>query len=162
MLPKQHNLVLSPYIELYNILIPKDNLLRRINELVDFTFVYEELKESYCHNNGRTAQDPIRMFKYLLLKTIFDLSDVDLVERSKTDLAFKFFLDLAPEESVIDPSLLTKFRKLRLKDMKLLDLLIGKTVEIAIEKGIIRSKSVIVDATHTKARYMQKTPQEVL
>jgi transposase len=162
MLPKQQNLVLSPYIELYNLLIPKDNLLRRINELVDFTFVYEELNERYCHNNGRTAQDPIRMFKYLLLKSIFDLSDVDLVERSKTDLAFKFFLDMAPEESVIDPSLLTKFRKLRLKDMKLLDLLIGKTVEIAIEKGIIRSKAIIVDATHTKARYTQKTPQEVL
>ncbi|MCM3342954.1 IS5/IS1182 family transposase, partial [Paenibacillus sp. MER TA 81-3] len=57
---------------------------------------------------------------------------------------------------------LTKFRKLRLKDMKLLDLLIQKTVEIAIVQGIIRSKSLIVDSTHTKARYTQKTPQEVL
>lgn len=36
---------------------------------------------------------------------------------------------------MIEPSLLTKFRKLRLKDMKLLDLLIGKTVEIAMEKA---------------------------
>ncbi|MDT3429109.1 transposase [Paenibacillus forsythiae] len=162
MLPKQQSLTLSPYIELYNILIPKDNMLRKMDELVDFTFVYEELNKSYCHDNGRTAQDPIRMFKYLLLKSIFDLSDVDLVERSKTDLSFKFFLHMAPEEAVIEPSLLTKFRKLRLKDMKLLDQLIGKTVEIAIEKGVIRSKSIIVDATHTKARYTQKTPQEVL
>jgi transposase len=133
-----------------------------MDELVDFSFVYQELNESYCHDNGRTAVDPIRMFKYLLLKSIFDLSDVDLVERSKTDLAFKFFLHMAPEEGVIEPSLLTKFRKLRLKDMKLLDLLIGKTVEIAVEKGVIRSKTIIVDATHTKARYTQRTPQEVL
>ncbi|EIW16113.1 IS1182 family transposase, partial [Pelosinus fermentans] len=29
-------------------------------------------------------------------------------------------------------------------------------------KGVIRSTSIIVDATHTKARYTQKTPQEVL
>ncbi|MCE5173769.1 transposase, partial [Paenibacillus profundus] len=97
-----------------------------------------------------------------LLKSIFDLSDVDLVERSKYDLSFKLFLHMAPEEAVIEPSLLTKFRKLRLKDMKLLDLLIQKTVEIAIVQGIIRSKSLIVDSTHTKARYTQKTPQEVL
>lgn len=162
MLAKQQSLILSPYSELYTILIPKDNLLRRMDELVDFSFVYEELNETYCHNNGRTAVDPVRMFKYLLLKSFFDLSDVDLVERSKTDLSFKFFLHMAPEEDVIDPSLLTKFRKLRLKDMKLLDLLIDKTVEIAIGKGVIRSTSIIVDATHTKARYTQKTPQEVL
>lgn len=105
MLAKQQRLILSPYTELYTILIPKDNLLRRMDELVDFSFVYEELNESYCHNNGRTAVDPVRMFKYLLLKSIFDLSDVDLVERSKTDLSFKFFLHMAPEEEVIDSSL---------------------------------------------------------
>ena len=97
MLVKQQRLILSPYTELYTILIPKDNLLRKMDELVDFSFVYEELNESYCHNNGRTAVDPVRMFKYLLLKSIFDLSDVDLVERSKTDLSFKFFLHMAPE-----------------------------------------------------------------
>jgi hypothetical protein len=33
------------------------------------------------------------------------------------------------------------------------DLLISKTVEIALEKEIIKSKSIIVEATHTKARY---------
>ncbi len=57
-----------------------------------------------------------------------------------------------PEDSVIDPSSLTKYRKLRLKDTDLLNLLINKTVTIAIEKGIIRSKSIIVDATHTLSR----------
>ena len=46
--------------------------------------------------------------------------------------------------------------------MNLLDMLINKTVEIAIEKEIIKSKAIIVDATHTKARYNQKTPKEVL
>ncbi|WP_077211387.1 IS1182 family transposase, partial [Bacillus dakarensis] len=75
---------------------------------------------------------------------------------------FKYFLNMAPEEQVIDPSSLTKFRKLRLKDINLLDLLINKTVEIAIEKEVIKSNSIIVDATHTKARYNQKTPKEVL
>lgn len=44
---------------------------------------------------------------------------------------------------------MTKFRRQRLTDTNLLDLLINKTVSIAIEKGIIRSGSIIVDATHT-------------
>ena len=69
---------------------------------------------------------------------------------------------MAPEDAVINPSTLTKFRKLRLKDMNLLDMLIIKTVQIALEKGIIKSKSIIVDATHTKARYNQKTTRQAL
>ncbi|MFP3670029.1 transposase, partial [Priestia sp. SIMBA_032] len=90
------------------------------------------------------------------------LSDVDVVERSKYDMSFKYFLDMAPEEDVINPSSLTKFRKLRLKDVNLLDMLIQKTVEIALEKGLIKSSSIIVDATHTRARFNQKSPQEFL
>ena len=68
---------------------------------------------------------------------------------------------MAPKEPVIELSSLTKFRKLRLKDVNLLDMVINKTVEIAIEKDIIKNKSIIVDATHTKARYNQKSPLDV-
>lgn len=162
MLKQQLAMVVSPYLEIYNVVISKDNMLRKINEMVDFSFIYEELVSEYCLDNGRGAIDPIRMFKYLLLKVIYDLSDVDVVERSKYDMSFKYFLGMAPEEEVIDPSSLTKFRKLRLKDLNLLDLLISKTVQIAIDKNIITSKSIIVDSTHTKARYNQKSPREVL
>lgn len=162
MLKQQMTMVLSPYTEIYNLVVPKDNMLRRIKELVDFSFIYEELSSKYCLDNGRGAIDPIRMFKYLLLKTIFDLSDVDVVERSKYDMSFKYFLDMAPEEDVINPSSLTKFRKIRLEDSDLLDLLINKTVQIAIEKDIIKSKSIIVDSTHTKARYNQQSQRQRL
>ena len=90
--------------------------------------------------------------QYLLLKSMNPLSDVDLVERSKLDLSYIFFLDMAPEEAVIDPSSLTKFRKLRLKDSHLLDLLIEKTMAIAIDLDLIETGTIIVDATHTQSR----------
>ncbi len=162
MISKQETLNLSPYMALYDLIVPKDNMLRQINELVDFSFILDELKTKYCLDNGRNAIPPIRMFKYLLLKAIHNVSDVDLIERSKYDMSFKFFLEMAPEEDVIDSSSLTKFRRLRLQDVDLLDMLIGKTVEIALDKGIITSKTIIVDATHTKARYNQKSPKEFL
>ena len=62
-------------------------MLRQIGELVDFAFILEELASKYCHDNGRNTVPPIRMFKYLLLKSIFELSDVDIVERSKYDMS---------------------------------------------------------------------------
>jgi len=162
MLAQQQKIQFSTFSGLYDLIIPKDNLLRKINDLIDFTFIYDELLDKYCPNNGRTAESPIRMFKYLLLKTIYTVSDVDVVERSQYDMSFKYFLDMAPEESVIDPSSLTKFRKLRLKDADLLNLLIGKTVSIALEKGIIKSRSIIVDATHSLSRSNPYSALEVL
>ena len=162
MLSQQQDLVLSEYSALYDIVVPQDNLLRRINGLVDFSFVYQELLDKYCSDNGRMAESPIRMFKYLLLKVIYDISDVDVVERSRYDMSFKYFLGMAPEANVINPSSLCKFRKLRLKDMDLLNLLIKKTVDIAIDKGIIKSRTIIVDATHTGSRSNPYTPIEIL
>lgn len=102
------------------------------------------------------------MFKYLLLKDIYHLSYVDVVERSYSDMAFKYFFGLAPEDPVIESSSLTKFRKLRIKDERLLDLLITKSVQIALELGLIKSNILIVDATHTKAHSSHKKLQEVL
>ena len=162
MLSRQEELIFSEYSSLYDIVVPQDNLLRRINMLVDFSFVYKELVDKYCSDNGRMAESPIRMFKYLLLKVIYDISDVDVVERSRFDMSFKYFLGMAPEEDVINPSSLCKFRKLRLKDMDLMNLLIKKTVDVAVEKGIIKSRTIIVDATHTGSRSNPYTPIEIL
>ena len=162
MLAEQQKIQLSAFWGLYDLIVPKDNLLRKIGELIDFNFIYKELLDKYCPNNGRAAESPVRMFKYLLLKTIYTVSDVDVVERSMYDMSFKYFLDMSPEEEVINPSSLTKFRKLRLKDTDLLNLLISKTVSIAIEKGIIRSKSIIVDATHSFSRSNPYSALEVL
>lgn len=163
MITRQTELKMSKYMELYDILVSKDNKLRQIKEMIDFEFIYEEVKNKYCPDNGRNAKDPILLFKYLLLKVIDGMSDIGVVERSRYDLSYKYFLDMAPEETdMIDASTLTKFRKLRLKDCNLLDLLIGETVRIAKDKGLIKSKNIIVDSTHTASRYNPRKPIEVL
>ncbi len=158
----QQKIPFSDYPSLYDIVVPKDNKLRRINELVDFDFILEELQVNYSRDFGRTAIDPIVMFKYLVLKVIYGLSDVDVVEHSRYDMSFKYFLGLHPEDDVINPSSLSKFRKLRLKNMDLMNMLIGKTVGIAIEKGILKSNSIIVDSTHTTSRANSFAPVEIL
>lgn len=162
----QLELNFSKHIELYDILIKPDNFWKQLNDMVDFSFVYEELKDKYSSTKGRTSEDVIRMFKYLLLKCYFKLSDRGLVERTETDLLFKYFLGYDPEETkLINPSLLTVFRRERLKDEEenLMDKLINKTVEIALEKGLIEIKNkIIVDSTHTNAMFHHISPREEL
>ena len=162
MLRTSHQGKLSSFEGIYDRIIPQNHFLRKFNSLVDLSFIYDELKDKYCLDNGRNALSPIYLFKYLLLKVIYNLSDVDLVERSRYDMSFKYFLGLRPEDDVIDASTLSKFRKQRLKDENLLDLLLTKSVQIALEKGVIKNKRIIVDATHTKARYNQKTAYQIL
>ncbi|MDZ3953404.1 transposase [Bacillus thuringiensis] len=91
---------------------------------------------------------PIRMVKYLFLKVIFDISEVDIVERLKYNKCFKYFIDIVPEDDVINLSLLPKFCRLCLQDVNVLDMLIDKTI--------------IVDVTYTKALYNQKSLKEFL
>ena len=111
---------------------------------------------------GRGAIDPVMMFKYLLLKALYPMRDKGLVSRAYTDISYKYFLGLNPEDSVIDSSSLTKFRRQRLKDVNILDMLIGQTVTLAKEKGLLKSKTIIVDATHTYDRYNHKSPHQIL
>ena len=162
----QLELSFSKYYELYDMVIKPNNFWKQLNDMVDFSFVYEELKDKYSSTMGRTCEDIIRMFKYLLLKSYFKLSDRGLIERTETDLLFKYFLGYDPEETkLINPSLLTVFRRERLKDDEenLMDKLINKTVEIALEKGLIEVKNkIIVDATHTNAMFHHISPREEL
>ena len=58
MLNSQGKLNLGQYSDLYDLIVPQDNLFRQLKELCgDFEFIYEELKEKYCPDNGRTAID---------------------------------------------------------------------------------------------------------
>ena len=163
MLSQQDRLPLSGYSDLYDKVVPKGHLLRRLNDLCgNFDFIYDELKGKYCPDNGRMASDPRMLFKYLILKVVYDLSDVDVVAHSRYDMSYKYFLGLSPEEDVIAPSTLCKFRRQRLKDDGLLDSLLGRSVSIALENNLITSKDIIVDSTHTRSRSNPQAPLEAL
>ena len=162
MLEKQQKLNISQYTGLYDIIIPKNHWIRELHDIIDYEFIYEALHDKYCLDNGAMAYDPILLFKLLMLKSKYELSDRDLMDHARTDMAIKFFLDLAPEDDVPHHTTLTKFRKLRLQDESFMSLLISKTVEVARVKDLLKSKTIIVDSTHTKSVYNPKTPIEIL
>jgi len=132
----QMTLSLSPYSGIYDLIVPQEHLLRKIKENIDFSFANPMLKKQYCKEFGRPAKEPEMMFKLMFLKKLYDLSDVRLISQAQTDMAYKYFLDLEPEAEMIDPSLMTKFRKTRVTG-DILEELLRETVRQAIEKGII-------------------------
>lgn len=101
------------------------------------------------------------MFKLMFLKKLYDLSDESLIQNVKVNMAYKFFLDMNPEDETIDSSLMTKFRKTRITEDILEDML-GETVRQSIDKGLIKSRMIIVDATHSKTSAKHETPTQIL
>jgi transposase len=141
--------------------IPKDHVLLRIKDAVDFSFVNALLADSYCKDYGRPAFEPELMLKLLLLQHLYNLSDVRVIEEASVNLAYLCFLDLNPDDTLPDASLLAKFRTQRLKD-RLLDDILTEIVRQCVDKGIVKGGTVSVDATHIEANTKKKVPERVM
>lgn len=74
------------------ILFSKESFLRQLTELCDFSLIYDELEKNYRSDFGRKAYSPNMMFKNILLKNIYKLSDVDVVERPFSDKRLNYSL----------------------------------------------------------------------
>lgn len=151
MLRTDNQMKLSEYGNLYDVVVPKDNLLRKIKENIDFGFVNPMLKKQYCEAFGRPAKEPEMMFKIMFLKRMYDMSDEVLVDNLGYNMAFKYFIGLDPEDNTIDPSLLTKFRKTRITE-DILEEMLAETMRQAI----------IVDSTHSYSKGNPETPTQIL
>ncbi len=81
MLSQQQDFILSPYTALYDLVVSKDNLLRRINDLVDFSLSTKSWLASIVVIMD-VLQRVLSVCSIPLLKTIYDISDVDVVEFS--------------------------------------------------------------------------------
>lgn len=159
---KYKQITISEHISLYDKIIPKEHFLRRLKENVDFSFVNKLVEKEYCEKLGRPAKEPEIMFKLLFLQIKDSLSDREVIQRAETDMAYKFFLDLNPEDKLPNYSLLSVFRNTKIKDEAILEEMLQETVRQAIEKGVVKSNSIIVDAAHTQSKAVKRTPTQVL
>ncbi|WP_031305641.1 IS1182 family transposase [Brevibacillus panacihumi] len=160
MLQPSKQMTASFHAELYK-LIPEDHPLRKINEIVDFTFIHDLVRSSYCEHYGRPANEPELLFRLLFLQVLYNLSDERIIQETQVNLAYKWFLGVNPEDNLPDPSQLSRFRNHRL-GAGAVDEVLKSVVRQCIEKGLVKSKTIIMDSTHTLAASQKQKPLEVL
>ena len=141
--------------------IPDSHILKKISGNVDFSFINSLLEDSYCKNFGRPAKEPEMMAKLLILQYLYNLSDVKVIEEARLNLAYMWFLGINPEEELPEASLLTKFRKHRLKETSVDDML-QEVIRQCVEKGIIKGTGLSIDATHCHANTVKKVPERIM
>lgn len=67
-------------------LVPKKSLFRKIDKYIDFTFIYEELKDLYSKNNGWPSVNPVILFKLEFIQTLGGIKSIkELCEKIKVD-----------------------------------------------------------------------------
>lgn len=95
-------------------LVPADHLLRKIDTVIEFSFIYDLAAPLYCPDNDRPALDPTVMFKALFIGYLFGIrSERQLVREIEVNVACRWFLRLKLTEKFLDTSTLSQNRRRR-------------------------------------------------
>jgi transposase len=133
-------------------LVPKDHLLRKIDAVIDFSFIYDRVAGLYCADNGRPALDPTLMFKALFIGYLFGVrSERQLVREIEVNVAYRWFLRLKLTDPVFDASTLSQNRRRRFNDTSVAQDIFDAIVEQAIRHGLVDGTVLYTDSTHLKA-----------
>lgn len=152
---------LNFYSQLYH-LIPENHILKLINSAISLSFINEMLESSYCKHFGRPAKEPEMMLKLLIIQNLYNLSDERLMADVRVNMAYLWFIGLNPDDPLPHPSLLAKFRTLRLKDIQM-DEIMTQVVRQSVERGIIKSDNgASIDTTHILANTRKAVPERIM
>jgi len=133
-------------------LVPSDHLLRRIDAVIDFSFIHELVEGLYCPDNGRPPLDPTLMFKALFIGYLFGIrSERQLVREIEVNVAYRWFLKLKLTDKVFDASTFSQNRRRRFNDAQVAQQIFDRIVEQAIEHGLVDGSVLYTDSTHLKA-----------
>ena len=127
----------------------QDHFLVRLRNAVDFSFVLPLVEDCYAAL-GRPAYHPVIMMKLLLLQTLYDLSERDVVEQADANILFRAFLGLSLDDAVPHWTLVGKFRE-RLGEQRFAAIF-NQVVLLAQDVGLLDTKLRILDSTAVKAK----------
>jgi len=135
--------------DIYANLIPKDHILVKINNSVDFSFVNEACRDLYSQNLGRPVKNyPEMMFRSAIVQYLMNYSDREMEEAARYHIVIKWFIGHSLEETSYDHSAIGAFRD-RLGEerwKKLFFMILKQIKDAGFTKG-----DEYVDATHVIA-----------
>jgi transposase len=131
--------------------VPPDHLVRRIDGVLDTSWVHRELAPYYSHT-GRPSVDPELMIRMLILGYVFAIrSERRLCEEVQVNLAYRWFCGLGIEDRVPNHSVFSRARHERFCDAEVFRLVFERVVGACIAAGLVGAESFSIDASLIKA-----------
>ena len=141
-------------------LVPHDHLLRIIDKAIDWSFIYDLVKNTYSDGVGRPSIDPVTLIKIPLIQYLYGIKSMrQTIKDIEVNMAYRWFLGLELYEDVPHFSTFSKNYTRRFKDTDLFEQIFQHILEECYRFRLIDPTEIFVDATHVKARANNKKMQ---
>ena len=141
-------------------LVPEDHLLRKIERVMDYDWLYERLDPYYCHDNGRPGADPVVLIKMVLIQHLYGIPSLrQTYQRVNDTLSFRWFLgysllDKIPHFATISYAFCKRFPE------ELATEIFEHILNKALNNRMVDPSVIYIDGTHIKASANKKKLQK--
>lgn len=132
-------------------IIPQNHLLRKIDRMVDFDFIYDLVAPTYS-DQGRPSIDPVCLIKMLLVGYLYGIkSERRLAEEISLNIAYRWFCGFNVSDKIPDHSSFTKNRKLRWQKCDLFTAIFARVVRKCVEQKLVDGEHMVADGSYIPA-----------
>ena len=138
-------------------LIPENHLLRKIERMVSFDFIYD-LLAPYYPATGRPSVDPVSMFKMLLIGYLYGIkSERRLVEEVQLNIAYRWFCGFELDDTIPNHSTFSKTRTRKWQQSDLFQKAFYEIVKQCIDSGLIDGEAMAADGSYIPANVSRES-----
>jgi len=145
--PRQATCFISGTLSQY---IPDDHILKRVEAVLDLSWLGDEVKELYSEDNGRPCIDPERAVR-LMLAGFFHgvVHDRKLLREAQVNIAYRWFAGYELDDALPDHSSLTRIRQ-RWGEERF-RAIFERSVMQCVQAGLVRGEMLHLDASLIRA-----------
>ena len=109
-------------------LVPQDHMLRKIENAIDWSFIYDLVKDRYSEDKGRPSIDPVTLIKIPMIQYLYGIRSMrQTIKEIEVNLAYRWFLGLDVTDKVPHFTTFGKNYTRRFKDTDLFEKIFSKT-----------------------------------
>ncbi|MGC4379468.1 IS1182 family transposase, partial [Fictibacillus sp. Mic-4] len=138
-------------------LVPEDHLVRKVEQAINFDFIYQLVEDKYSLDNGRPSIDPVVLIKMVFVQYLFGIRSMrQTIKEIETNLAYRWFLGYGFTEKIPHFSTFGKNYERRFKDTDLFERIFYRILKEAMDKKLVDPSVAFIDSTHVKASANKK------
>ncbi|MFL8939364.1 transposase, partial [Rossellomorea oryzaecorticis] len=119
-------------------LVPEDHLVRKVEQAIDFEFIYDLVEDKYCLDNGRPGIDPVVLIKMVFTQYLFGIRSMrQTIKEIETNVAYRWFIGYSFKEKIPHFSTFGKNYARRFHDTDLFEQIFYRILKEAMTKGLV-------------------------
>jgi transposase len=143
-------------------LVPKNHFLRKVDAVLDLSFVRDTVAECYSASRGRPSIDPELALRMMLLGRLYNLGDRELCGEIGMHVGMRWFCGMNLHDPVPDHSTLSKLKNERWAESGLFQRLFDEVIRQCSEAGLVSGRHLSGDGTQVRADASMQSLERII